>query len=209
MKTEGTTAADRAKTGRTEAILIGLGLSKLYGDLQVLSQVDFSVGTSEAVGVVGPNGAGKTTLLSVLAGSVTPSAGTVRLDGNDVTGLRPELRCRRGIGRAFQIPRPFGGMTVLENVLVRTAYGAGKSTLLRTIAGAHSAAAGTIRLDGTDITEVPPHRRVARGLALVPEGRKLFPEMTVEENLLVAGRRARPGTWTIDTVLNAFPMWRA
>jgi branched-chain amino acid transport system ATP-binding protein len=86
------------------------------------------------------------------------------------------------------------------------ANGAGKSTLLRTIAGAHPAASGTISLDGTDITGVPSHRRVARGLALVPEGRKLFPEMTVEENLLVAGRRSRPGTWTIDTVLNAFPM---
>jgi branched-chain amino acid transport system ATP-binding protein len=112
------------KTGRTEAILLGRGLSKRYGDLTVLSQVDFSVGATEAVGVVGPNGAGKTTLLSVLAGSVMPSAGTVRLDGQDVTGLRPELRCHRGIGRAFQIPRPFGGMTVLENVLVGTAYGA-------------------------------------------------------------------------------------
>ena len=112
------------KTERNEAILLGSGLSKRYGDLQVLSQVDFSVGASEAVGVGGPNGAGTTTLLSVLAGSVMPSAGTVRLDGQDVTGLRPELRCRRGIGRAFQIPRPFGGMTVLENVLVGTAYGA-------------------------------------------------------------------------------------
>lgn len=77
---------------------------------------------------------------------------------------------------------------------------------MRAIAGAHPAAAGTIRLDGTDITSIPPHRRVARGLALVPEGRKLFPEMTVEENLLVAGRRARPGPWTLDTVLKAFPM---
>jgi branched-chain amino acid transport system ATP-binding protein len=86
------------------------------------------------------------------------------------------------------------------------ANGAGKSTLLRTIAGAHPAAGGTIRLDGTDVTDDPAHRRVARGLALVPEGRKLFPEMTVEENLLVAGRRARPGIWTIDAVLNAFPM---
>jgi branched-chain amino acid transport system ATP-binding protein len=63
-------------------------------------------------------------LLSVLAGSVTPSAGTVVLEGEDVTGLRPEFRCRRGIGRAFQIPRPFGGMTVLENVIVGAAYGA-------------------------------------------------------------------------------------
>src|SRR5689334_8085177 len=78
------------------------------------------------------------------------------------------------------------------------ANGAGKSTLLRTISGAHPAAKGIIRLDGLDITSLPPHRRVARGLVLVPEGRKLFPEMTVEENLLVAGRRARPGQWTID-----------
>jgi len=120
VNTQGTIATDTAKTPRTEAILVGLGLSKRYGDLQVLSQVDFSVGSSEAVGVVGPNGAGKTTLLSVLAGSVSPSAGTVRLDGQDVTDLRPELRCRRGIGRAFQIPRPFCGMTVLENVIVGT-----------------------------------------------------------------------------------------
>jgi branched-chain amino acid transport system ATP-binding protein len=86
------------------------------------------------------------------------------------------------------------------------ANGAGKSTLLRTIAGVHPAAAGSIRLDGADITGVPAYGRVARGLALVPEGRRLFPEMTVEENLLVAGRRTRPGTWTIDTVLKAFPM---
>jgi branched-chain amino acid transport system ATP-binding protein len=88
------------------------------------------------------------------------------------------------------------------------ANGAGKSTLLRTIAGAHPAAGGTIRLDGKDITAAPAHRRVASGLALVPEGRKLFPEMTVEENLLVAGRRGRSGPWAIDTVFTAFPMLR-
>jgi len=88
------------------------------------------------------------------------------------------------------------------------ANGAGKSTLLRTIAGAHPVTTGTIHLDGLDITRVPSYRRVAAGLALVPEGRKLFPEMTVEENLLVAGRRARPGSWTIDTVLAAFPILR-
>jgi branched-chain amino acid transport system ATP-binding protein len=86
------------------------------------------------------------------------------------------------------------------------ANGAGKSTLLRTIAGAHPVTSGTIRLDGADVTVLPPHLRVAAGLALVPEGRKLFPEMTVEENLLVAARRARPGPWTVDTVLTAFPM---
>jgi branched-chain amino acid transport system ATP-binding protein len=124
MKPGAATAKDTMPKDRTEAVLAGLGLSKHYGDLQVLSQVDFSVGVSEAVGIVGPNGAGKTSLLSVLAGSVTPSAGMVILDGQDVTRLRSELRCRRGIGRAFQIPRPFGGMTVLENVIVGAAYGA-------------------------------------------------------------------------------------
>jgi len=124
MKPRAATAANTTTSDRTGAVLAGLGLSKRYGDLQVLSKVEFSVGDSEAVGIVGPNGAGKTTLLSVLAGSVTPSAGTVILDGEDVTRLRPELRCRRGIGRAFQIPRPFGGMTVLENVIVGAAYGA-------------------------------------------------------------------------------------
>jgi branched-chain amino acid transport system ATP-binding protein len=86
------------------------------------------------------------------------------------------------------------------------ANGAGKTTLLRTIAGAHRASGGTIYLEGSDITSLTPHRRVVRGLALVPEGRKLFGEMTVEENLLVAGRRARTGHWTIDAVVNAFPV---
>ena len=124
MKPRAATATNTTTSARTGAVLAGLGLSKRYGDLQVLSRVEFSVGDSVAVGIVGPNGAGKTTLLSVLAGSVTPSAGTVILDGEDVTRLRPELRCRRGIGRAFQIPRPFGGMTVLENVIVGAAYGA-------------------------------------------------------------------------------------
>jgi branched-chain amino acid transport system ATP-binding protein len=86
------------------------------------------------------------------------------------------------------------------------ANGAGKSTLLRTIAGAHPAAAGRVVFDGEDITGLPAHQRVARGLALVPEGRRLFPELTVEENLSVAGGRARPGPWTLATVFAAFPM---
>ena len=105
--------------------LAGQGLAKRYGDLLVLDHVDVAVAAGEAVGVVGPNGAGKTTLLSILAGSLRPSAGTILLDGRDVTRMRPEIRCRNGIGRAAQVPRPFGGMTVLENVLVGASYGAG------------------------------------------------------------------------------------
>jgi branched-chain amino acid transport system ATP-binding protein len=116
-----------AGTASSEPVLAGSGLSKRYGDMQVLSEVDFAVRAGEAVGIVGPNGAGKTTLLSVLAGSVSPSAGTVRLSGQDVTRLSPALRCRGGVGRAFQVPRPFGGMTVLENVVVGAAYGTRRS----------------------------------------------------------------------------------
>jgi branched-chain amino acid transport system ATP-binding protein len=86
------------------------------------------------------------------------------------------------------------------------ANGAGKTTLLRTVAGAHPVAGGRILFDGTDISALPAHKRVAKGLVLVPEGRKLFPEMTVEENLLVAGARARPGRWSVDAVLDAFPL---
>jgi branched-chain amino acid transport system ATP-binding protein len=120
----GAPATIAARTGPTP-VLAGRGLSRSYGQLRVLNRVDFHVGPVEAVGIVGPNGAGKTTLLNVLAGSVAPDEGTVHFGGDDVTRLRPELRCRRGIGRAFQIPRPFGGMTVLENVIVGATYGAG------------------------------------------------------------------------------------
>jgi branched-chain amino acid transport system ATP-binding protein len=86
--------------------------------------------------------------------------------------------------------------------------GAGKSTLLRCIAGAHKPSAGTIRFDGVDITHVPAHRRVRLGIALVPEGRRLFPDLTVLENLQVAGARSRHGEWTADRALEAFPVLR-
>lgn len=92
-----------------------------------------------------------------------------------------------------------------ETVALVGANGAGKTTLLRTIAGAHPAFSGTITLSGTDITKLKTHRRVSSGLTLVPEGRKLFPEMTVEENLFVAGANARPGPWNLEAVYKAFP----
>ncbi|MET3803055.1 branched-chain amino acid transport system ATP-binding protein [Nakamurella sp. UYEF19] len=112
-------------TGLDTAVLAGDGLTKTYGKLTVLDQVSFRVGKAEAVGIVGPNGAGKTTLLGVLSGSVPATSGVVLLKGRNISSLRPELRCRNGIGRAFQVPRPFSGMTVLENILVGASYGAG------------------------------------------------------------------------------------
>jgi branched-chain amino acid transport system ATP-binding protein len=95
-----------------------------------------------------------------------------------------------------------------ETLALVGANGAGKTTLLRALAGAHAPAAGRIVFEGEDITTVPAHRRVRRGIALVPEGRRLFPDLTVEENLLVAGSAQRSGPWTVESVLDAFPILR-
>jgi len=86
------------------------------------------------------------------------------------------------------------------------ANGAGKTTLLRVIAGAHRPAAGSVVFDGADITRIPAHKRVSLGIALVPEGRRLFPGLSVEENLNVAAGRHGDGAWTVDRVLEIFPM---
>lgn len=85
------------------------------------------------------------------------------------------------------------------------ANGAGKTTLLRSLAGAHLPASGRIMLNGGDMTAVPSHQRIARGIALVPEGRRLFAQMTVEENLLLGKSAGRQGEWTVDRVFSAFP----
>jgi branched-chain amino acid transport system ATP-binding protein len=95
-----------------------------------------------------------------------------------------------------------------EILAVIGANGAGKTTLLRSIAGAHRPASGRITLDGRDITRVSAHGRVAMGIALVPEGRRLFPGLTVEENLGVTARR-RGGGWSAESVLELFPFLRA
>ncbi len=92
-----------------------------------------------------------------------------------------------------------------ETLALVGANGAGKTTLLRAIAGAHPAASGQVRFDGADLSNVPSHKRVGMGIALVPEGRKLFVEMTVEENLLLGRTAGRPGDWSVDRVLDMFP----
>lgn len=106
-------------------ILSASAVSKSFNALVVLNHVNFVVAGGEAVGIVGPNGAGKTTLLNVLAGAYRPNTGTVAFRGEDITSLALEDRCRKGIARSHQIPRPFGGMTVFENVFVAAANGGG------------------------------------------------------------------------------------
>jgi branched-chain amino acid transport system ATP-binding protein len=95
-----------------------------------------------------------------------------------------------------------------ETVAIVGANGAGKTTLLRSIAGAHRPSAGRVVFGGEDVTRLAAHRHVKRGIALVPEGRRLFPDLTVEENLRVAAGVRRPGPWDVDAVLEAFPLLR-
>ncbi len=120
-----------------------------------------------------------------------------------MTLLRVEdLDCRHGLLQAvrevsFEVAQG-------ETVALIGANGAGKTTLLRAIAGAHKPHGGRVLLDDADVTSMPAHRRVSLGIALVPEGRRLFPSLTVEENLRVAS--ARPGRWTVQSVLELFPL---
>jgi branched-chain amino acid transport system ATP-binding protein len=95
-----------------------------------------------------------------------------------------------------------------ETLALVGANGAGKTTLLRTIAGAHRAAAGRIFFEGADVTAVPAYERLRAGIALVPEGRRLFTDMTVKENLQVAAAHGRHGPWTLESVVEAFPLLR-
>ena len=108
---------------QTEPVLAAVGVRRNFGALAALDGVDFEVGPGEAIGIVGPNGAGKTTLLSVLAGTIAPSSGAVRFRGRDVTRSGASSRSRLGIGRAHQVPRPFGAMTVFENCFVAATTG--------------------------------------------------------------------------------------
>jgi branched-chain amino acid transport system ATP-binding protein len=99
------------------------GLSKSFGALKVIDDLDVRLDEGEALGVVGPNGAGKTTMLHLAAGQLRPDAGRVRLGGRDITGLPARARCQLGLARTYQVPQPFSGMTVYENVLVGATFG--------------------------------------------------------------------------------------
>mgnify|MGYP003525473621 CR=1 FL=1 len=98
-------------------------VNKRYGALVVTDAVSLAVQEGEIVGILGPNGAGKTTLFNLVAGTVTADAGRVVFKETDITGLDAAKRCKLGISRSFQVPHPFNGMTVFENILVGAAFG--------------------------------------------------------------------------------------
>ena len=100
------------------ALLEGRKISKFFGGVQALSKVDFTVDAGSIVGLIGPNGAGKTTLFNTVAGAFKPTSGQVIFNGLDITGLPATDVCRMGMARTFQVSRPFGAMSCLENVMV-------------------------------------------------------------------------------------------
>ena len=148
------------------------GLSKSFSGLKAVQDVTFNVPEGEIVGLIGPNGAGKTTCFNLVAGVYRPDAGEIRLGGTRIDGWRPDQICRAGLGRTFQLVKPFAGLTVLENVLVGALNQCRSVRAAREISGhvieqlglegKRNAAAGSLTL--------PDRKRleVARALATAP-----------------------------------------
>jgi branched-chain amino acid transport system ATP-binding protein len=101
-------------------------VSKSYGALKVTDAITLAVEAGQTLGILGPNGAGKTTLFNLISGDVRCDAGSVVYDGRDITALKPHQRCRAGIGRSYQVPQPFGHMTVFENLVTAACFGGGQ-----------------------------------------------------------------------------------
>jgi len=102
------------------------GVAKSYGALKVTDNVSLAVQAGETLGILGPNGAGKTTLFNLICGDASVDAGRVEFEGRDITALLPHRRCRLGLGRTYQIPQPFGQMSVFENLVAAACFGAGQ-----------------------------------------------------------------------------------
>ena len=136
-------------------------LSKRFGGLQAVRAVDLNVLKGGITALIGPNGAGKTTLFAMVAGFIVPDSGVVRLDDNDITGLRPDLIAARGMVRTFQITQPFAGLTVAENIRV--------GAYLRTSDTAEATAAA--REVGTSLGLGPLLDRPAAGLTVAARKR--------------------------------------
>lgn len=109
------------------AILTLANVSKRFGAVVVADGVDLSLAQGEALGVIGPNGAGKTTLFNMIAGAIRPDSGRIEFEGRDITKLPPARRCRAGIGRCYQIPQPFLGLSVFENLCVTGYFGGARA----------------------------------------------------------------------------------
>src|SRR5260221_9351000 len=110
-------------------LLRGTSVTRRFGGLAAVDALDFHVEEGEIVGLIGPNGAGKTTLVSLIAGDLTPTSGTIAFRGEVISGLAPHVVAARGIGRTFQVMRPFPSMSVRQNVVVGALFGAHRPAL--------------------------------------------------------------------------------
>ncbi|NDY90352.1 ABC transporter ATP-binding protein [Ideonella livida] len=113
-------------TATTAPLLRLHAVGKRYGALVVTDQISLDVRRGETLGILGPNGAGKTTLFNLISGDVKADTGRVEYAGRDITTLAPHQRCRAGIGRSYQVPQPFGHMTVFENLVTAACFGGGQ-----------------------------------------------------------------------------------
>jgi branched-chain amino acid transport system ATP-binding protein len=150
------------------------GVSKRFGSLSVIDELSFTLDEGEALGVVGPNGAGKTTTLNMVAGDLVPTTGKVLFRGRDVTSLPSHRRCRLGIGRTAQLPRPFEGLTVFENTLVGAQLGrhlrgsAATAACVAALERADMLAKANVRAGALTLLE-RKRLELARALATSPE----------------------------------------
>jgi branched-chain amino acid transport system ATP-binding protein len=147
------------------ALLQARGLAKRFGGLQAVKALDLDLYPGRLLGVIGPNGAGKSTVINLLTGHIRPSAGTVTIDGRDMTQARPWRIAHAGVARTFQIVKPFRGMTVLENVTVAALFSS------RTRRSAH--AARTAALETLDRVGLAGAANVAPSELSVADARRL------------------------------------
>jgi branched-chain amino acid transport system ATP-binding protein len=138
-------------------------VSKSYGAVKVTDAITLAVAPGETLGILGPNGAGKTTLFNLISGDVRVDAGRVEYEGRDVTRLPPHQRCRTGIGRSYQVPQPFGAMTVFENLVTAACFGAGQ----------HEHEAWETALQVLDKTGLKPHANKAAGALTLLDRKRL------------------------------------
>ena len=117
-------AASAASGASGEPLLELNAVEKSFGAVKVIDALSFALAERELLGIIGPNGAGKTTLFNLVSGDLRADRGSIHFAGADITAAAPHARCRQGIGRSYQIPQPFGGMTVYENLLVAANFGA-------------------------------------------------------------------------------------
>jgi branched-chain amino acid transport system ATP-binding protein len=156
-----------------EALLQVSHVSQRFGGVVASNDVSLTLAQGEILGLIGPNGAGKTTMFNIIAGAIRPSTGRIVFAGEDITGLRPDAICARGIARTYQVVKNFESMTVLENVMVGAFMRTGRTRVAEQKALAVLERTGLIaRKDVPAASLTPPEKRrleVARALATEPK----------------------------------------